>query len=64
MRGISRARFDALAAYCRDPRLLLVAEEIAWFEAADGNILATILFDRDGEFSGQILARDLKERFR
>jgi hypothetical protein len=64
MRGISRARFDAIAAYCRDPRLLLLGEEIAWFEAADGNILATIIFDKDGEFSGQILARDLKQRFR
>jgi len=64
MRGISRARFDALAAYCRDPRLVLLGEEIAWFEAADGNILATIVFDKDDEFSGQILARDLKERFR
>ena len=64
MRGISRARFDALAAYCRDPRLLLLGEEIAWFEAADGNVLATIVFDQDDEFSGQILARDLKERFR
>jgi hypothetical protein len=64
MRGISRQRFDALAAYCRDPRLLLLGEEIAWFEAANGNILATIIFDRDSEFSAQILARDLKERFR
>ncbi len=64
MRGISRARFDALAAYCRDPRLQLVGEEIAWFEADHGNILATIVFDTDDEFSGQILARDLKDRFR
>jgi hypothetical protein len=64
MRGVSRERFDALAAYCRDPRVLLLGEEIAWFEAADGNILATIILDKDDEFSGQILARDLKERFR
>jgi hypothetical protein len=64
MRGISRARFDALAAYCRDPRLQLLGEEIAWFEAASGNIVATIIFDGDDEFSGQVLARDLNERFR
>lgn len=64
MRSISRARWDALAAYCRHPMAQALSQEIAWFEAADENVLATIIVDTDNEFSGMILARDLMERFR
>jgi hypothetical protein len=38
--------------------------ELAWFEAGDERVLATLIVDTDGEFSGIILARDLLERFR
>jgi hypothetical protein len=64
MRAISRARWDALAVYCRDPRAMAFVRELAWFEAADERVLATLIVDTDGEFSGIILARDLRERFR
>ena len=65
MRPISNQRFNAFAAYCRDPRTLFLAEEIHWYEADNARILATIIRDRpDSEYSGIILARDEKERYR
>lgn len=64
MRAISRARWNALAVYCRKPLAMALMRELAWFEAADEGVLATLIVDTDGEFSGIILARDLLERFR
>jgi len=64
MRAISRARFDALAAYCRQPLATVLMQELAWFADAEENLLATVVLDTDDEFSGIILARDLMHRFR
>lgn len=64
MRSISRARFGALAAYCRSPMANTLMQELAWFEDADGKIIATIVVDADDEYGAMILARDLDERFR
>lgn len=65
MKKISRLRFEALAAYCRHPQTLYDAEEVRWYEAADGQIVATIIRDRcDNDYAGMILARDETERFR
>lgn len=62
---ISKARFEALAAYCRHPATLRDAEELRWFNAAEGDIAATVIRDRtDDDFAGIILARDEKEKFR
>jgi hypothetical protein len=41
-----------------------ISQEIAWFEAGDERVIATLIVDTDHEFSGIILARDLVERFR
>jgi hypothetical protein len=41
-----------------------ISQEIAWFEAGDERVIATLIVDTDEEFSGIILARDLVERFR
>jgi hypothetical protein len=38
--------------------------ELAWFEAGNERVIATLIVDVDGEFLGIILARDLLERFR
>ncbi|MGW0634119.1 hypothetical protein [Nocardia salmonicida] len=38
--------------------------EIAWFESPCGHIIATVVVDTDGQFSGVMLARDRLERFR
>ncbi|WP_248740942.1 hypothetical protein [Pseudomonas sp. MWU12-2029] len=44
---------------------LFIADEIHWYEADGARIVATIIKDRpDSEFSGIILARDEKERYR
>ena len=64
MRAISRARWNALAAFCRKPMAAAISQEIAWFEAGDERVLATLIIDDDHEFSCVILARDLVERFR
>jgi hypothetical protein len=41
-----------------------MCHEIGWFEAGEERLLATLIVDTDGEFSGIILAQDLKERYR
>ncbi len=64
MRSISRSRFNALAAYARSPMAMFLMQELAWFEDADGKIVATIVVDTDDEYAAMILARDLNERFR
>lgn len=64
MRAISQERFDALSIYCRAPLAEALMQQLAWYEAANESILATLIVDTDGEFSGIILARDLMERFR
>ena len=65
MREINRVRFEALAAYCRSPLFVVMAEEIRWFEFGSGELVATVIRDRaDGDFGGILLARDAKERYR
>ncbi|WP_311215120.1 MULTISPECIES: hypothetical protein [unclassified Arthrobacter] len=64
MKTISRSRFDALAGYSRAPSAAMFLQELAWFEAAAGRLLATIAVDNDGDFVVLILAPDSVERFR
>lgn len=64
MNDISKVRFDALAAYCRHPMAAWLAKEVRWLEAANGQLLVTLILDTEGEFSGILLARDLQERYR
>jgi hypothetical protein len=65
MNEISKVRFDALAAYCRQPEVALVAKELRWFEFADERVLATLLLDTiDNQFVAIILAPDLREQYR
>ena len=59
MRPISRLRFNALAGYARNPRTVLMAEELGWFEHADERVLGVLIRDRtDDDYSGIVLARD------
>lgn len=65
MQDIQRTRFEALAAYCRQPDALLFAEEVRWLQAYGEAILVVVIRDiSDGDFSAMLLARDLKERYR
>lgn len=65
MQEISKVRFEALAAYCRQPGALIAAEEVRWLQAHDEAVLVVVIRDvTDGDYSAMLLARDLKERYR
>ncbi|MBS1229808.1 MAG: hypothetical protein H6R17_3085 [Proteobacteria bacterium] len=65
MQDIKQVRFEALAAYCRQPGALIAAEEVRWLEAYDEEVLIVVIRDvTDGDYSAMLLARDLKERYR
>lgn len=55
MRAISQERFDALSAYCRDPRAEALMEQLAWYASADESVLGVLVIDTDEEFSGIVL---------
>lgn len=65
MRDIKQVRFEALAAYCRQPGALVQGMEVRWLQAHDEAILVVVIKDiEDGDFAAMLLARDLKERYR
>ena len=65
MQQISKARFEALAGYCRHPGALIAAEEVRWLQAHDESILIVVIRDvADGDYSAMLLAQDLRERYR
>lgn len=65
MHPISRARFEALAAYSRVGPAMNLVDEQAWYESDDGQLLGLVLRELvDGEYQAVFLARDLVERFR
>jgi hypothetical protein len=41
-----------------------MCHEIGWFEADNERLIATLIVDTDEEFSGIVLAQDLKDRYR
>lgn len=65
MKDIKKARFEALAAYCRLPQALLHSEEVRWLEAHEEAILIVVVRDfEDDDYAAMFLARDLKQRYR
>lgn len=64
IREISKARFDAFVGYCRSPEVTTVAHEVAWLGADDNSVFATMIVDRDREFSVIVFLPDLLGRFR
>jgi len=65
MKDISKVRFNALAAYCRQPQTIYFSEEVRWLELNSESILIVLILDRsDEDFGAIILAKDLKERYR
>lgn len=65
MKDISKNRFEALAAYCRQPEVLFVAEEVRWLHAHEETVLIVVIRDvTDREYSAILLAKDRKERYR
>ena len=64
MRQITKRQFDAYC-YSRQPLIRVLAHEVAWFEAFNRKILATVTFDRtDSDFGYVILGRDSRKMFR
>lgn len=62
--GLHRRRFDALAAYTRNPTILMFIEEVDWYATADERLLGVITRDRqDGDFGWVVLARDDRRRY-
>lgn len=65
MRSISRLRFDALAAYARDPRAHVFSEELGYFEHSNERVLGILIRDRtDDDYAGLVLARDELHHYR
>lgn len=65
MQDIKKVRFEALAAYCRQPGALLAAEEVRWLEAHDELVLIVVIRDKtDDDYATILLAKDLKGRYR
>lgn len=65
LQEITKVRFEALAAYCRQPGALINAEEVRWLQAYDEAVLVVVIRDNaDGDYSAMLLGRDLKERYR
>lgn len=64
MRNITKRQFDAFC-YSREPLIRIISREVAWYEAFDRKILATIVFDlTDGDFGYVVLGRDAQKIFR
>lgn len=64
MRKITKRQFDAFC-YSREPLIRIIAKEVAWYEAFDRKILATIVFDKtDRDFGFVVLGRDTRKMFR
>jgi hypothetical protein len=61
---ISKRRFDTLC-YIRNPHLRALYDEVAWFDAFNGKLIATIFIDyTDMDFGYVILGRDAQRIFR
>ena len=64
IREITKRQFDAYC-YVRAPLLRYIAEEVAWFEAFNKKIMATVTRDiADNDFGYVILGRDTQKVFR
>lgn len=58
-------RFNSIAGYARQPRALLVGEEIRYFQTTDRKLVGLIVRDRqDGDYAGIVMGPDGKLRFR
>ena len=62
---LSKLRFDALAAYTRQPHTVILFEEIEWHATADERVIGILIRDRiDDDFGWIVLGRDERQRFR
>ncbi|RTL67336.1 MAG: hypothetical protein EKK41_17295 [Hyphomicrobiales bacterium] len=65
MRPLTKSRFEGLAGYARAPHTVLIFEELEYGASACERVLGMLIRDRvDGDFSGVVLGRDERLRFR
>jgi hypothetical protein len=65
LRQIPLLRFEALASYARTSRAKTGAEEVAWYEHAEGRVLATLNREPvQGGFLGIVFVRNPAQRYR
>ncbi|MBD9643633.1 hypothetical protein IB231_08350 [Pantoea sp. PNT02] len=65
IQSIKASRFNALAAYARNPTVKLYSEEVDWYQTDDLLIVACMILDfTDGDYAGNIMVRDEAERYR
>ncbi|MCA0013175.1 hypothetical protein LB561_23080 [Mesorhizobium sp. B292B1B] len=62
---LSLPRFNALAGYARDPKIVLIIEEREWYATRDERLIGIVTFDKiDHDYGWVILGRDERHRFR
>ncbi|MBP1862188.1 hypothetical protein [Rhizobium herbae] len=65
MKPIPLIRFDAFAAYARQPLIRFLCDELSWFEHGNERVLGLTVKDRtDHDFGGHIFGKDRKGRYR
>lgn len=65
IQAIKESRFNALAAYAKNPTYKFIAKEVKWYQTNDLLIVACLIFDyTDKDYAGIIMARDEAERYR
>jgi hypothetical protein len=65
MKPITKTRFNALAGYSRQSWTVLYLEELSWHSDDSERVVGILLRDRiDDDFSGVLLGRDEKLRYR
>jgi hypothetical protein len=65
MKEISKNRFNALAGYIREPGTAFIVEELSWYSSDNDVVLGMLARDRtDDDFSGLVLGKDRRGRFR
>jgi hypothetical protein len=62
---LSKRRFEALAGYARDPKIVFIIDEREWYATSDERIVGMLTFDKiDHDFGWVIFGRDERHRFR
>ncbi len=65
IRQLSEIRFNALAGYTRNPRLVRVVQEFDWLTTDDERVIGLLVWDRhDHDFGWIALGRDERQQFR
>src|SRR5260221_519712 len=65
VQSLSKRRYEALAGYARDPKIVLIIDELEWYATADERIIGMLTFDKiDHDFGWVIFGKDERHRFR